>query len=188
MGRKHNGFRPLKAMLHIRSRPSDGIYRPRIYRLCFAGAVIVTGDFAAIRTGVDDFRIRRIGRDVTALAAADVVPIRAIDGAVRAGAGNANRGVVLLRAVHVIVESIVRGHVIKLRGRLIVNAGPALRAVGRDSRAAVVSVDEALRVGWIDPKPMVVAVRNAKHVERLAAIIGTINTGIQDVDSVRGFW
>src|SRR5712675_3094373 len=146
MRRKHNGFRPLKAMLHIRSRPADGIYWPRIYRLCFAGAVIVAGDFAAVRSRVDDFRIGRIGRDVTALAAANIVPVGTIDGAVRAGAGNANRGVILLRAVYVIGESIVRGHVVKLRGRLIVNAGPALRAVGRDSGAAVISVDESFRV------------------------------------------
>src|SRR5882757_8441030 len=143
MGRKHNGFRPLKAMLHIRSRPSDGIYRPRIYRLCFASAVIVAGDFAAVRSRVDDFRIRRIGRDVTALAAANIVPIGAIDGAVRAGAGNADGGVVLLRSVDVIRKTVVGGHVVKLRGGLVVNAAPALRTVGRDSGAAVVPVDQA---------------------------------------------
>src|SRR5712672_2030121 len=145
MGRKHNGFRPLKAMLHIRSRPANGVYRPRIHGLCFAGAVIVTGDFAAIRTGVDDFRIRRIGRDVTALAAANIVPIGPIDGAVRAGASYADGGVVLLRSVDVIRKTVVGGYVIELRGRLVVNTGPALRAVGRDSGAAVVPVDQALR-------------------------------------------
>src|SRR5882762_4323671 len=99
MRRKHNGFCPLKAMLHIRSRPADGVYRPRIHGLCFAGAVIVAGDFAAIRTGVDDFRIRRIGRDVTALAAANIVPVGTIDGPVWASAGDADGGVVLLRSV-----------------------------------------------------------------------------------------
>src|SRR6266478_5005185 len=188
MRRKHNGLRPLKTVLHIRSRPSDGIYRPRIYRLCFASAVIVAGDFAAIRTSVDDFRIGRIGRDVTALAAANIVPIGTIDGAVRAGTGNANCRVVLLRTVDVIGESIVRSHVVKLRGRLIVNAGPALRAIGRDSGAAVVPVDQALRIGWIDPKPVIVAVRNAQRVKGFPAIVGTIDAGIQDVDGVRGFW
>ncbi len=73
---------------------------------------------------------------------------------------------------------------IKLRGGLVVDAGPALRAVRGNRRAAVVSVDEALRIGGIDPQPMVVAVRHAQHVERLATIIRAVHARIQNVDGV----
>ena len=68
------------------------------------GVLIVARDLAAVRTGVHDLRIGGIGRDVAALAAADVVPIRAIDAALGARARNSDGRVVLLRAVDVIRE------------------------------------------------------------------------------------
>src|SRR5260370_40298365 len=112
--------------------------------------MIVARDFAAIRAGVGDLRLAGIGSDVAALAAADVVPVCTVDSAVCARAGNPDGGVVLLRAVNVVRETIICGDVIKLRCRLVVNAGPALRAIGRDSGSAVIAGDQSLRVSVID--------------------------------------
>src|SRR2546423_12491379 len=51
MRRKDDGLCPLKAVLHIRCGPSDGIDRPGIDGQGFAGAMVVTRDLATIRTG-----------------------------------------------------------------------------------------------------------------------------------------
>ena len=59
---------------------------------------------------------------------------------------------VLLRAEEVIREAIVHGHVIELRGRLVELRRPVLAAIDGDGGAAVVAIDHALRVGWIDPE------------------------------------
>ncbi len=176
--RKDNRLGPLKAVFDIGGRPADGIHGPWIDRLHLTSAVIVARDFAAVRAGVHDLRIVGIGSDVAAFAAPDVVPIRTVDSAVCAGAGDAHGGVVLLRSVDVVRKPIVSGDVIKLRGRLVVNAGPALRAVGRDGGAAIVPVDEALWVCGIDPKAVVVAVRHTQHVEGFAAVVRTVYAGI----------
>ena len=62
-----------------------------------AGAAVEPREQAAVAAGVEDVRVERIGRDVAALAAADVVVIRRP--AEAAGlARHARRRVVLLRA------------------------------------------------------------------------------------------
>src|SRR4051794_35834427 len=99
-------------MLHVRGGPSDGIHRPRIYGLLFSGAMVITTDLAAVRTGIDDLRIVGVRSDVSALAAADRVPLRAIDAAVRAGCGDGDGGVVLLCAVDGVGETVVRNNVV----------------------------------------------------------------------------
>ncbi len=82
--------------------------------------MIEASDLAAVGAGVDDLRIGGIGSDVAAFAAADAVPVGSIDSAIRAGAGDADRGIVLLRAVDVIRKTVVCDYVIELRGGLIV--------------------------------------------------------------------
>ncbi len=174
-------------MLHIGSSPADGIHRPGIYRLRLTSTMIVARDFAAIGAGVGDLRVAGIGSDVAALAATDVVPVRTVDSSIRARAGDPNGGVILLRAVNVVRKAIVCGDVVKLRGRLVVNAGPTLRSISGDGGPAVVAVDQAIWVCGIDPQSVVVPMRHAEHVESLAAIIRTVNAGIENVDRVGGF-
>ena len=128
--------------------------------------MIVAGDDGRVRAGIDDVGIARIGRDVAALAAAHFVPVLAGDDAVVGPAGDGDGGVVLLRAVDAVGPLVVGGDVIELRGGLVVLLGPGLAAVDGDGDAAVVAVDQALRIGGIDPQAVMIAVRRGQQVER----------------------
>src|SRR5205807_9080545 len=55
--------------------------------------VVVAGDLAAVGAGVNNRRVMGIGRDIAALTAADRVPVRTVDGAVIAGAGDGHAAV-----------------------------------------------------------------------------------------------
>src|SRR5581483_110106 len=83
-------------------------------------------------------------------------------------------------AVDAIRRLRVGGHVVELRGRLVVHARPRLAAVEGHHRAAVVAVDHPQRVLRIDPQVVVVAVRDAHHLERLAAVAGPPGVDVQD--------
>ena len=85
-------------------------------------------------------------------------------------------------------KPVVRSHVVELRRRLVVEGGPTFSAVGGNGRAAVVAVDQTLRVGGIDPQRMIIAVRRTDPAEGLAAIIGAIRSGVQNVDCVGRLW
>src|SRR4029077_8041008 len=106
------------------------------------GAAIEAREDRAFVIGIDDVRIAWIGNDVAAFAAADGVPVAAIDVAVVAARSNADGRVVLLRAVNTIEKIVVGSDVIKLRGRLITLRGPILPAVNGNGGAAIVAVDE----------------------------------------------
>src|SRR5438093_12807484 len=80
----------------------------------------------------DDGRIARLHRDVAALAAARLDPVDRGDRAAMRLARKADGPVVLLRAVDAIGPLIVGAHVIELRGRLVVDRRPRLRAIERD--------------------------------------------------------
>src|SRR5580704_3134185 len=149
--------------------------------------MIVAGDLAAVGPCVDNFRIGRIGSDVAAFAATDVVPIGSIDPALDAGAGDTYGGVVLLRAVDVIGEAVVDGDVVELRGRLIIFRRPGFRTVGRDGCAAVVSIDQAIGIGGIDPQAMIIAVRRVHRRECFSAVVRAIGRRVQDIDDIGGF-
>ena len=168
VGREDNRLGPLKAMFDVGGGPSDGIDGPGIDRLFLMDVAILARNLATIGSGVNDERVSWIGRNVTALAATDVVPVRTIDRSVGTGTGDGDGGVVLLRAVDVVGEAVVGGDVVELRGRLVVLSGPALAAVGGDGCAAVVAVDHALGIGGIDPEAVVVAMRSADRRESLA--------------------
>src|ERR1700733_7427638 len=179
VGRKRDGFGPLESVFYVGSGPTDRIYRPGIDAQCFAGAVVVAGDLAAVGTGINNFWIARIRSDITAFAATDVVPVGAIDSASGTGARDANCGIVLLRAVDVVGEAVVRSDVVELRSRLIVLRGPRFGAVGRDSCAAVISVDQAVGICRVDPQTMIVAVGRVNRGECPAAVVRTIRRGVQ---------
>ena len=123
------------------------------------GSVVKAGDQPAIGSGVNDFRIPGIRCDVAALAATDHVPVLPADDAIVITARDRNGGIVLLRAIDAVRPVIVDGHVIELRGRLIVRLGPRPAAVERHARAAVTAVDHVARIARIDPQPVVIAVR-----------------------------
>ena len=146
--------------------------------------MVVAGDDRRIRARVDNLRIARIRRDVSALTAPDFIPILARDDTVIAVAGNGDSRVILLRSVDAIGPVIVHGHVIELRSRLVVLFRPRLATVDRDRHTAVVAVHDALRIRGIDPQPVMIAMRRGQQLKRLPAISGTKGAGIEHVHRV----
>src|SRR5689334_9802941 len=119
-------------MLQLRHAPADGIARPWIDRLGLFCRVVVAGDLATIRTGVDDVGVTWIRRHITALSAADRVVVGTIDAAVRASTGDRDGRVVLLSTVKPVRKAVVGSHVIELRGRLILQGRPGEAVVSGD--------------------------------------------------------
>src|SRR5258706_15747415 len=102
MRKKQNLHVPQKTVLNFGISPADRIDRPGSDGLRLACAVIVSSDFTTVRAGINNLRIVRVRSDVAALATSDVIPIRAVNAPVRARAGYADGGVILLRPVNVV--------------------------------------------------------------------------------------
>src|SRR2546421_10849003 len=84
------------------------------------------------------------------------MPLAKADLAIIAAAGGANGTTLLLSTIDPIGEPIVRAHVIKLRGWLVVPGAPGLAAVHGKSRALIDAEKHDLRVLRIDPDAVVV--------------------------------
>src|SRR5204862_1434831 len=78
---------------------------------------------------VDDVPITGIGYHKAAFATAGHKPVFASDHTRIAAAGDADVGIVLLRAVNVIGKCAIDGYMIKRRGRLVVLRRPVLAPV-----------------------------------------------------------
>jgi len=142
----------------IAGSPADWVHRPRVDRLLLVGAMIEPRDFSAIRAGVYDLGIDRVGRDIPTLPPTNVVPVGPINRAIRAGAGDGNGGVVLLSAVNSIRKAVVGNHMVELRRWLVVLAGPGFSVIDRNRGPSVIAVDQTLRISGIDPQRMIVSV------------------------------
>ena len=95
------------------------IFRPLLNALRLPGCAVEPRQEWAFVIGVDDIRVARIHRDVTAFAASHRIPIALKNRAVVAPRANADGSVVLLLAIDA-VEKIVVGHdMVKLGRRLI---------------------------------------------------------------------
>src|SRR4051812_37034392 len=139
--------------------------------------LVVIGEVAFV-VGIDDVPIPRIGNDKAALAAARLEPILRRDNAGVGPAGDADIGVVLLGAVDVVGKRVVDGDVIKLSGRLIVLGCPRLASVSRNSRATVVGICDSLRILWIDPETVMIAVAGRQKSEGFSAVDRAEEPGI----------
>src|SRR5579863_2426946 len=73
---------------------------------------------------------------------------------------------------------------IELGGGLIVGSGPGPATIMGDGCAAVVAVDNPIRVGGINPQAVVIAMRCAHGGERVPTIGGAKDAGIQHVNFV----
>src|SRR5262249_56184747 len=51
--------------------------------------------------------------------------------------------------------------------------------------ASIGGVDHALRIGWINPQAVVVAVRRVQVGKRLSAVGGAVHVGVEDVNRFR---
>src|SRR5262249_30268486 len=147
------------------------IVGPRGDVLGLLGAMVITGQVAAVAASVDDVRVLRVDRDVTAFAAADRMPVGAVDAGAAGPAGNVDGAVVLLSAVDVIGKLLVDDDVINLRRGLFL-ARPRLAAVEADGGAAVVAADHAQRMVGVDPQGVIVAVRHGHGGEGFATVHG----------------
>src|SRR6478672_7701897 len=128
--------------------------------------MVIAGDFAAVRTGINNFRIARIRRNVAALAAAYGIPTCAVNSAWRR-AGNGHGRVVLLRSVEVIRKTIVGDYVIELRCRLVGLPGPTGAAIRAYVGSAV--------IGTIHPSVQHI---NAVGVARIGKNMGVIKRAL----------
>ena len=113
-----------------------------------------------------------IGRDVAVLFGAHRVPLAERDLPVVTAARHTGGARFLLPAVHPVGEAVVGGHVIELRGRLIVPGAPGLAAVDGDDRPLIAGDQDDARVARIDPHAMVVVAAGgaAERRERLAPV------------------
>ncbi len=118
----------MKAMRKIGSAVARVINRPDADVLLLMSAVVVTSD-PAFFVGINDLPVARIGRHEAALTTAGLKPILPSNRAPIRAAGDTDVGVVLLRAVDVIGECVVHGHVVKLRRGLIVLRRPGFAAI-----------------------------------------------------------
>src|SRR4029078_11495404 len=105
----------------------------------FAGAPIGAREQSAVTARIEHVVVARIGRDVTALTAADVVEF-----VTRTVAGDAGGGVVLLGAADVIRHVVGGEDVVELPRRVAL-ARPRFAAVDGDVRGAVCCVVYPLR-------------------------------------------
>src|SRR6185503_14247569 len=96
--------------------------------LLTAGAIHPT-EKTGIAPAVRDVGIARIHGDRRVLTAGHRVVVALTDRAIIRSARDRDRGVVLLRAIDAVRPLVVRGHVVELRRRLVVNARPGFAAV-----------------------------------------------------------
>src|SRR5208282_1728375 len=133
----HDGRRPLKTMLEFGCSASIAQFGRDGDVFDLVGAAVEARDVALIVAGIHDVRVGWIGRDISRFPASDLIPTVAANGGVIAAAGNRHGGIILLRAVYVVRRPRIGDNVVKLRGRLVVLAGPRLASIKADGNAAV---------------------------------------------------
>ena len=84
------------------------------------------------------------------------MPLAKSDFAVVAAAQRACGAALLLRAVHPVRKSIVGGHVIKLRGRLVVPRAPGCAAIHADHCALVAGERDDVRIFAAYPDALII--------------------------------
>src|SRR3954469_21954946 len=132
---------------------ADGIGRNT---LALTGATVITEQFSIRAAAINDVGIGRIGRNVAALTRAGRMPIAKSDSAIIAAAENKDAAAILLRAINVVREIIVHGHVVELRGRLVVPTAPCVARVHADACTLITAKNHSLRIAWVDPHGVII--------------------------------
>ena len=176
---------PLKAV--VQNRRAHSIREPRENGdvLKLPVMFVEPRDVALIGARIDDRWVARIGSDVARFPAPDVVPFRPADRSLRAAAGDGDGRIVLLRAVNVIGEAVIRNHVVKLRRRLVTLRRPAFPSVQSHRRSSIVGLDHAVGVERVDPQSMIVAMRHVDAAERSSPVDRPDEFHVQNVQHVR---
>ena len=136
---------------------------------------------------IENVRIERIHGDVAVLENAGQPPIAESNFAVIAAAHRRDGTAFLLRTVDPIRKTIVGGHVIKLRGWLVVPSAPGRAAIDADDRALIGGERDDLRIFAADPDALVVvaAGRALESNKRFSAVLRFPRRSVRDVDDVR---
>src|SRR5712664_3270059 len=136
---------------------------------------------------IENVRIERIHGDVAVLENAGKPPIAESNFAVIAAAHRRDGTAFLLRTVDPIRKTIVGGHVIKLRGWLVVPSAPGRAAIDADDRALIGGERDDLRIFAADPDALVVvaAGRALESNKSFSAVLRFPRRSVRDVDDVR---
>src|SRR5205823_12360510 len=139
----------------------------------FMRVTIYPTDLAALILGVDVIGIRRIGKHPKAIAIVHIFPLRISDAAwiLRL----ANKGTVVLQtAIDAIGVLIIEAYVIELRHRQVFALPPFRAAVVGIPHPTIVAGEHDLRIGWVDPDAVHVAVHpaeSAHHRETFSSVL-----------------
>ena len=148
----------------------------------------IEGLVAAPRAfAVKNVAVLRVGNHGGALAReTGGLPVAEREHALARPRADTHAAAVLLRAVEPVGEAVVRGHVIDLRGRLVVPGAPRLPAVHAHDRALVAAEHHAVAVLRIDPQLVIVvsARRPFDRHERLTRVRRHVSGGVHDIGTV----
>src|SRR5215510_12528504 len=133
-------------------------------------------------------RVGGMHRDVPALRGANGIAVAPGNGAFVGARRHADGRVVLLRTVHPVGELVICVDMIELRGELIVDGRPGVAAVEGNAGPAIVALDHALRVTWVDPQVVIVAVRGGDLGERSATVSRFPGLVVEDPDGIGVLW
>ena len=177
---------PLEALGNVAGRRAHGVVRPNGDGAALSGAMVVTGEQAAIAAGKIDIGIARIGRDIAALAATHGDTIEAAQHILVAPAArrHADGRIVLLATAGIIRFVGGQAEPVNLRRREILLC-PTGAAIHGHIGAAIIGLHHAVVVVSRDPQIMVVAVRHADLLgEGLAAVIGAVEIDVEHIDAL----
>ena len=139
----------------------------------------------ADRANIDNVRILRMGGDITALAGASHVTIAPRDDALNRVAGDADAGIILLRAIDAVGELVVGTDVIELGGELVVDRAKGCAAVEGDVGPTVITLDHTLIVLGVDPEAVIIAVGGGNRFPIFAAVGRFPEAQVADVNGIR---
>ena len=132
---------------------------------------IYAGQVARDRFGIDVRRARRIGDDVSDVAAGDARPVRIAQRTGLPATWAAESAVILTAAADVVRHGVVETDRVKLRQRQIHRREERSSAIERDGDPAVVRECDALGVLGIDPNAVCIGVRALlSQPRRLSAV------------------
>ena len=133
-----------------------------------AGRNVQAVDVAPLRHRVGHIRVARHRHDIKSIAEADLLPILIADAVAMPHVGRClPRAIVLQAAVDVVRHVVVDVDVVELADGKIVDEAPRLATVPADVDAAVVSVEDEIRIVRVLVPGMVVRVRSAVGQDHL---------------------
>src|SRR5437667_7479960 len=130
-----------------------------------ARSLIVIYKDAIMSAAIGNFVTSGLRHSVGAFAIGDLVPGAERNQSAAVGARPFVGAFVLLRPVDVIGKLVVNIDMIELSSGLIVLGSPSLTGISRDSRPAVVALEQNSSVIRVDPHHVIVAVRGAQFLE-----------------------